>query len=227
MTGARPVAAETQARARASLGSSGDAIYGMLARALQARGIAGGHVVDVGCGRGQLWSALRRDFSSYCGVDAVRYDTFPPDLELREVDLDAADWAVEPAIADLVVAVETIEHLENPWAFVRGLVRIAKPGGWIAVTTPNQLSLLSLLALTVKRRFEQFQDPEFPAHKTALLESDLRRLAGQSPLEDVAIEYTGRGRVPLGPWHFPAWIGRWSPRLFSDNLMMIGRKPRA
>src|SRR5205823_2126562 len=97
---------DTQARARVTLGSSGDVIYGMLARALRARGIAGGHVVDVGCGRGQLWSALQEDFTSYCGLDAVRYDTFPPALELREADLDAPDWPIEPAVADLVVAVE-------------------------------------------------------------------------------------------------------------------------
>ena len=106
------------------------------------------------------------------------------------------------------------------------MVRIAKPGAWVVVTTPNQLSLLSLLALVVKRRFEQFQDHEFPAHRTALLESDLRRIAGEARLEDVAIEYTGRGRMPLSPWHFPSWLGALSPRLFSDNLLMIGRKPR-
>ena len=36
-------------------------------------------------------------------------------------------------------------------AFVRELVRIVKPGGVVIVTTPNQLSALSLLTLLVRR----------------------------------------------------------------------------
>ena len=52
--------------------------------------------------------------------------------------------------ADVVTALEVIEHLENPRAFCRELARVAKPGGWVVVTTPNQLSLLSLLSLVVK-----------------------------------------------------------------------------
>ena len=79
--------------------------------------------------------------------------------------------------ADVVAAVEVVEHLENPRAFCRELARIVKPGGWVVVTTPNQLSLLSLLTLVVKQRFSAFQDVSYPAHITALLETDLRRIA--------------------------------------------------
>ena len=213
-------------RARQSLGSSSDAIHRMVADALRAQGIAGGHVVDVGCGGGALWSVLRDGFSSYCGVDAVRYEGFPSALEFHLADLDQPDWPIAPGVADVVVAVETIEHLENPWAFMRGLVRIAKRGGWVVVTTPNQLSCLSLATLMVKRRFSAFQDAHYPAHRTALLESDLGRLAGESALQDVSVVYSESGRVPLTPWHYPRAIARWFPRALSDNLMLIGRRPR-
>jgi 2-polyprenyl-3-methyl-5-hydroxy-6-metoxy-1,4-benzoquinol methylase len=215
-----------ESRARQSLGSSHDAIHAMVADALRARRASGGHVVDVGCGGGALWRVLRSRFSSYCGIDAVRYDGFPPDGEFRQADLDRDDWPVDADAADLVVAIETIEHLENPWAFVRGLARIAKPGAWIVVTTPNQLSGLSLATLIVKRRFSAFQDTHYPTHRTALLPSDLRRLAGENRLEDVAVRYSHYGRLPLVPWHYPQAIARRFPRRLSDNLMMIGRKPR-
>jgi 2-polyprenyl-3-methyl-5-hydroxy-6-metoxy-1,4-benzoquinol methylase len=213
-----------KARARLSLGSSNHAIYQMVADALASRGIAGGRLVDVGCGAGALWHVLRGRFDCYAGLDAVRYPALPPAVDFTEVDLDATEWLRE-ADADVVVAVETIEHLENPWAFVRSLARIAKPGGWIVVTTPNQLSALSLATLLVKRRFSAFQDAHYPAHRTALLESDLVRIVTAAGLEQIGVAYSCRGRLPLTAAHVPAMLARRMPRVWSDNLLVIGRKP--
>ena len=215
-----------EARARLSLGSSNDAIYLMVAGALAARGVSGGRVVDVGCGRGALWNALSDRFNRYCGLDAVRYDGFPADADFRQVDLDSLSWPIADGDADVVTAVETIEHLENPWAFVRSLTRIVKPGGWVVVTTPNQLSLLSLLTLVTKRRFSAFQDSHYPAHRTALLESDLRRAAADAGLTDLSVAYSHRGRLPLAGVHYPLALARAFPRALSDNLMIIGRRSR-
>ena len=211
-------------RARETLGSSSDAIYEMVADAVRSRRIAGERLVDVGCGQGALWRVLRDRFPTYCGVDAVRYEGLPTDAEFRQADLDQPGWPVEAADADLVVALETIEHLENPWAFMRDLVRIARPGGWVVVTTPNQLSWLSLATLIVNQRFSAFTDVSYPVHRTALLESDLRRMAGECHLKDVAVRYSYWGRVPKTPWHYPRALARRFPRALSDNLMLIGRR---
>jgi 2-polyprenyl-3-methyl-5-hydroxy-6-metoxy-1,4-benzoquinol methylase len=212
-------------RAGLSLGSSSHTVHQMVADALASRSIAGGRLVDVGCGGGALWRVLGGRFDQYGGLDAVRYPTLPPDLEFRQVDLDATEWPVRDGDADVVTAVETIEHLENPWAFVRSLARIAKPGGWVVVTTPNQLSALSLLTLIVKRRFSAFQDSAYPAHRTALLESDLIRILAAAGLEQIAVAYSCRGRLPLTAAHIPATLARRMPRAVSDNLLVIGRKP--
>jgi 2-polyprenyl-3-methyl-5-hydroxy-6-metoxy-1,4-benzoquinol methylase len=212
-----------EARARQSLGSSSEAIYRMVARALDARGINGGTLVDVGCGQGGLWRAVGGRFSRYCGLDAVRYDGFPAGGEFCRVDLDAADWPIADASADVVAAVETIEHLENPWAFMRGLSALARPGAWVIVTTPNQLSALSLLTLLTRRRFGAFQDAHFPTHRTSLLESDLCRAAIESGLENVEVAYSLHGRLPLTPWHYPAVLAGAPPRWLSDNLMLVAR----
>jgi len=214
-----------EARARQSLGSSNDAIYRMVDRALAARGVAGGRLIDVGCGSAGLWRVLAPRFSSYCGLDAVRYNGFPADAEFRQIDLDAPQWPVAPGEADVVAAVETIEHLENPWAFMRALFNLARRGGWVVVTTPNQLSALSVASLIVKRRFSSFQDVHYPAHRTALLEIDLRRAASECGLESVEVLYSHSGRVPSTPWHYPLTIARRFPRALSDNLLIIGKKP--
>jgi len=213
-------------RARQSLGKSDSAIYEMVRNALAERGISGGTLVDVGCGRGQLWSFLRARFSKYSGVDVVRYEDFPSDAEFTKVDLNNGRISLPDGSADVVVAVEIIEHLENPRAFIREVVRLVRPNGWILVSTPNQLSLLSLLTLFTKRRFNAFQDVHYPAHLTALLEVDLLRIALECGLQDVATVYSKNGRVAFTSVHYPKVFASVFPRACSDNLLLIGRKSR-
>ena len=215
------------ARARQSLGASSEAIHRMVAAALERHGINGIRVFDVGCGHGALHAAVKNRFAEYHGLDAVRYSGLPDGSVFTPIDLDAADWAVAPGSGDLVAAIETIEHLENPWAFVRQLAALAAPGGWVVMTTPNQLSVLSLLTLVAKRRFSAFQDAHYPAHRTALLESDLCRMAEASGLSVIEIGYSAQGRIPLTGGHYPAAASRRWPRRLSDNLMIVARKPRA
>ena len=217
--------ATVEARARASLGTSGDAIYRMVAAAVAARHPGGGTLLDVGCGSGRLWPFVRGRFDRYVGVDAVRYDGFPAEGEFHAADLDAQALPFIDA-AEVVAAVETIEHLENPRAFVRALVRAAKPGGWVIVTTPNQLSLLSRATLLAKGEHNAFQGASYPAHITALLEVDLRRIAAECGLEEVAVEFSGSGRVAGSGRHYPGWLSRLWPRGLSDNLLLAGRARR-
>jgi 2-polyprenyl-3-methyl-5-hydroxy-6-metoxy-1,4-benzoquinol methylase len=210
------------ARARLSGGISHDAIYAAVASELS-RADASGRLLDVGCGAGSIWPCLRTRFSDYVGVDGVRYPSFPG-RRLLIADLDAP-LPLGNATADTVVAIETIEHLENPRGFVRELVRVAVPGGWIVVTTPNQLSALSLLTLVTRQRFNAFQDVHYPAHRTALLEVDLRRIAAECGLEQVRIAYSLAGRMPLTSRHYPVRVARRTPRLLSDTVLLVGRKP--
>ena len=214
---------DVEQRARQSLGRSHQRIYQTVADVLGARD-AGGRLADIGCGSGDLWRALRGRFSSGIGLDAVRYDGLPPDREFHVADLDAARLPRPDASVDAAAAVEVIEHLENPRAFLRELARIVRPGGWVVVTTPNQLSALSLLTLVLKGRFSAFQDGSYPAHRTALLEVDLRRIMTECGLRDLAVTFTRLGRLPLSAWHYPGAIAALAPRRLSDNIVIAGRR---
>ena len=213
---------ELETHARQSLGSSGGAIYRPVATLLGERS-AGGVLADIGCGCGNLWRAIAPSFSRCIGVDAVRYDDLPDTVEFLAADLDRPPLPLPDDVADVVAAVEVVEHLENPRAFCRELVRVARPGGWVVMTTPNQLSLLSLLTLLLKQRFSAFQDSSYPAHITALLEVDLRRIAAECGLEAIEVRYAGEGRIPGSGRHYPAGLSAAFPRLLSDNVVLIGR----
>lgn len=224
-TGVVTVLTEAQRRAELSGGRSADAITGMVGRAVAARCGTELVIIDVGCGRGDLFDVVGPRARRYIGVDAIRYPGLPPQVEFVEADLNGEAIGVPDAVADVVAAVETIEHLENPRRFVRLLVRLLRPGGWLFVTTPNQRSLLSLASLVVKGEFAHFQGVHYPAHLTALLDVDLRRIAGESALDDVAVEYSGSGRIPLTAAHYPAALTSAFPRALSDNLMLVARRP--
>jgi 2-polyprenyl-3-methyl-5-hydroxy-6-metoxy-1,4-benzoquinol methylase len=196
----------------------------MVRRVLEKKQISGECVVDVGCGAGHLYHQVSTRFSRYVGVDAVCYDDFPEQAAFCYLDLDKGRIPLPEGSADVVAAVEVIEHLENPRDFMRKLVRLTKPGGWVIVTTPNQLSLLSLLTLFVKQRFHAFQDVHYPAHLTALLEIDLKRIAAESGLHSIEIEYSLEGRIPLTASRYPRVLSRCFPRAFSENILMIGRR---
>ena len=214
-------------RARCSAGKSDRAIYEMVARALRARGVRDAVLADVGCGTGNLYEYVRPFTARYIGVDVVHYDGFPSGVEFHPLDLDSGQLPFRAGAVDVAVAVETIEHLENPRAFFRDLVRIVRPGGWVIVTTPNQRSLLSLLSLVLRGQYAAFLDVHYPTHLSALLEVDLRRIAADCALQEVAFDYSLHSRPPLTGKQYPRLLARLFPRALSDNLLFVGRTASA
>ena len=216
------VAPAVESRASLSLGRADEAVHVLVAGILQSRA-AGGLLVDVGCGRGDLWRLAKGRFAGCVGLDAVKYDGLPEDVAFQRTDLDAR-LPLADACADAVAAVEVIEHLENPRAFCRELARITRPGGWIVITTPNQTSGLAILTLLIRQRFPAFQERDYPAHLTPLLPIDLQRIAEECGLHDIGVNYTCRGRVPLTALHYPRTVAVSWPRLLSDNVAVFGRR---
>lgn len=213
-------------RAQSSLGISDTAIYKAILRVMQKAGVQGGTLLDVGCGEGHLRRFALEVVDRYIGTDIVRYQGFPPEAEFLSTNLESGCVPFADDSMDVVAAVEVIEHLENPRAFVRELARCVRPGGVVVVSTPNQLSALSLMTLAMKQRHAAFQDVHYPAHLTALLPVDLVRIAREAGLEKVQIRYTNSGRIVFTPWHYPTSLARLCSRLMSDNVVLLARRPR-
>jgi len=130
----RPSLAE---RAHVTGGASNAAIHRAATRLLDELTGFVDVLVDVGCGTAAFRAALGERCGRYIGADAVRHAGLDREVEMVTVDLDSGRVALPDACAAVVTSLETIEHVENPRALVRELLRLARPGGWILMTTPN------------------------------------------------------------------------------------------
>jgi SAM-dependent methyltransferase len=102
----------------------------------------GARVLDAPCGAGALAAALLAAGYDVHGADVVA--DAAPILGDRFLMADfAGGLPAADASFDLVLSIEGIEHLENPYAFLREIHRVLRPGGRCMVTTPNTASLRS------------------------------------------------------------------------------------
>lgn len=101
---------------------------------------AGLHVLDVGCGRGELLARLKRDRK--CEVTGL--DINPDVLAIlrEELGIDAVEGRLQDVdfaygSFDLVTMTEYLEHEPQPDQVIERASRLLKPGGHIAVEVPD------------------------------------------------------------------------------------------
>lgn len=121
------------------------------------RPLAGKRALDVGCGAGLLCEPLARLGAEVTGVDAA------PELiaaarahaEGQGLSIDYRACEVEEVKGqfDLVTAMEVIEHVASPQAFLRSLSERLTPGGLLILSTPNRTAWSRLLTITLAEGF--------------------------------------------------------------------------
>lgn len=124
----------------------------------------GRKALDAAAGNGYMSAWLLRQ-----GFDVTPLDIAPADCRVapcRYSDFNKR-LEVDDDAFDLVVSIETIEHLENPFLFVRELGRVTRPGGLVIITTPNVHAIRSRLKYLVSglpTLFEYLQDDGMGQH---------------------------------------------------------------
>ena len=160
-----------------------------LLRNLQARGMTGGDLLEVGCGYGYLLDEARPYFSRRVGTELAPEAAAQARQTGADVFVGGAEQLSDADTFDCVLAIQVIEHIYDPVGFMQQLVAHVKPGGYIVLATPD---IGGALRRTMGRSWPSFKVPE---HVVYFDYHSLHRLMSAAGLADIA-------RVPY-PHAFP------------------------
>jgi SAM-dependent methyltransferase len=121
----------------------------------------GSHVVDIGCGNGNILTRLEPRILRGIGLD--RLAVLPPNTAY----LEFYEWDAENTIPicagemDVAICLAVIEHLQDPEPVIKECLRVLKPTGCLILTSPTPRAKLLLEFLAYKLHLiseEQIRD---------------------------------------------------------------------
>jgi SAM-dependent methyltransferase len=209
-------------------------------------------VLDFGAGRGQ-WTdddlppastrlrSFHKRVKRVAGVDVAPAVLENPGLDEAQVigphdDLPYADASFDLVLADYVfehVAAEDAAHVASE------IMRVLRPGGWLAARTPNKWGMIGLSARAVPNRLhvrvlDRLQPARraediFPTRYSMNTRRALRRLF---PAPDHRLVVYGHTSEPTyfggsaTAWRAAALLGRLTPPPLEATLMVFVQKRR-
>ena len=118
-----------------------------------------GRALDIGCGPGFFLEAAQAKGYDVFGLDPSDYivkvagEKFGE--RIQKGLIESADYPAEHF--DLVVAFDTFEHVYHPLEWLEAARRALKPGGLLAITTPDPNSLMAKIS---GQKWVSFKLPE-------------------------------------------------------------------
>jgi len=177
---------KTEATSPASMASTGthEIVLELIQKYLPERG----RVADLAAGQGAFSVRLKELGHAVTAIDFSDENWKAPEIELQLQNLDSefAEKILEGDNKfDAVVAIEIIEHLENPFRFARECAKLLKRGGLLFLTTPNVEAVKSRLIFLYTGRLLSFGDYETvrPAHITPIFKWKLDMLLSEADFE--------------------------------------------
>lgn len=189
--------------------------------------VRGRAALDVGCGLGFFSRRLVER-----GADVLAVD-LGPGLVARTAAAAGCRAQVADALAlveqlgrerfDLVVSSECIEHTPDPDAAIRQMVGVLRPGGHLALSTPNLL-WRPAVGLATRLRLRPFD-----GHENFSTWGSLRRVLAAEGMEVLAERGVHLFPFQLGLHGLSRWLDRRAQRLrpLMINLCVLARKPAA
>lgn len=184
-----------------------------------------GRVLEVGCGAGSSleWLKKERDCRWVAGVeiDHTAAAAARKKLDaLYEGNVEDLNLPIEEGSLDAILFPDVLEHMIDPWALIKRLQALLKPGGQIIISIPNVRHFKVLWPLLVKGEWE-YQEAgildrthlRFFTRKTAL------KLVDGFEIESVTA--TGLERGSKAAWLNLATFGLFRPFLEFQYIIVV------
>lgn len=116
-------------------------------------------VLEIGCGDGStlLWAREQLNSSWTGGVelfeDAAEKAKSKVDW-IAQGNIESINLPFEAGSIDLILCLDVLEHLWDPWTVVGHLSQLIKPGGVLVASIPNMLHHSVMLPLILRGRFD-------------------------------------------------------------------------
>jgi SAM-dependent methyltransferase len=154
-------------------------------------------VLEVGCGSGDTLAYLQAN-------DRCRWtggvELFPEAAEIArgrlddvyEGNIEQIALPIAPASLDVVLCLDVLEHLVDPWSTTSRLARLLKPGGVLIASIPNVRHFRVVLPLLFRGRWDYAQFGLMDrTHLRFFTEHTARHLLRQAGLRVDAVHKSG------------------------------------
>lgn len=157
----------------------------------------GMHVLDFGCGQGAFSQRLV-DRGMIVDACDINIDQIKAGVNKKiAIDLNKEiNHDLFPARYDVVIALEILEHLHNPWKYLDDCLSLLKDDGILLLSTPNISNFISRLRFLMRGSLLAFEKQDLAhGHITPLSFIQIENMCAHYKLEIVKKGYAGT--IPL------------------------------
>lgn len=115
-------------------------------------------VLEVGCGAGRTLEHLKqRGLAAWtCGIELVDDVAREAAAHVDQIvvgDVERLEIPIAPRSLDLILALDVLEHLVDPWTMMTRLAGLLRPGGHVIASIPNVRHHSVVLPLVMRGRW--------------------------------------------------------------------------